>query len=146
MTTPWRATFTRRWHANPDLCHTVDPVGYHSGRMGVLALQCFGETASRDLLVACLCHDLGESSIGDLPIDAKADPVLSGMLDVLEGRALHRMGMGFEVSEADYRRMKYLDRLDALLWAEHHAPHLMKRPDWVAAQDWLNSEWAEVRP
>jgi hypothetical protein len=27
MIRAWLATFVRRWHTNPDLCHTVDPIG-----------------------------------------------------------------------------------------------------------------------
>ena len=144
--TAWRATFTRRWHANPDLCHTVDPVGYHSGRMGVLALQCFRATASRELLVACLCHDLGESKVGDVAWPAKRDPILSDALDRLEAKALADMGMAYELSALDYRRLKYLDRLDAYLWAQHHAPQILDGDGWPEQQVWLNAEWAEVRP
>lgn len=141
----WLATFTRRWHANPDMCHTIDPVGAHSGRMGVLALQLFGATASRDLLVACLCHDLGESATGDVPQAAKREPALCGMLDVLEGRALSEMGMGYEISEADYRRLKYLDRFDAYLWTQHHRPDILNRDGWPEYLAWLEAAWAEVR-
>lgn len=138
--TPWLATFTRRWHANPDLCHTVDPVGAHSGRMGVLALDIWGGAASRDLLVACLCHDLGESVTGDLPAGAKRDPRIAGPLGVVEDRALSEMGMAFDVSASDARRLKFLDRLDAYLWAKHHAPHVLTRDGWPEALAWLQRE------
>lgn len=37
--TPYYAAMTRRWHTNPHLSHTVDPVGYHGGRMAILALM-----------------------------------------------------------------------------------------------------------
>lgn len=143
--TPWLATFTRRWHANPALCHTIDPVAAHSGRMGVLALHLFGATASRELLVACLTHDLGEHATGDVPFDAKKDAAFRAHLDRLEDAALHKMGMSFSLSADDQRRLKYLDRLDAYLWAQHHAPHALEGDGWPEQLAWLNAELAEVR-
>jgi hypothetical protein len=62
------------------------------------------------------------------------------MLDILEGRALHAMGMGYSVSLEDHRRLKLLDVLDANLWAAHHAPHLFRRTDWHDARKWLRQE------
>jgi hypothetical protein len=108
--------------------------------MGVLALHLWGAGASRDLLAACLCHDLGESVTGDVPVSAKRDPRLAGPLGVAEDRALAAMGMGFDLTADDARRLKFLDRLDAYLWAKHHAPHVMARDDWQAALSWLLAE------
>lgn len=140
MIRAWLASFTRRWHTNHDLCHTVDPIGWHSSRMAVMALH-FWPDCSRDLLVACLCHDLGESVTGDLPWKVKRDcPELAGLLDLLEGRALRDMGMFYEVTLTDYQRLKYLDRLDAYLWARHHAPHVLAQADWREALKWLQLE------
>jgi 5'-deoxynucleotidase YfbR-like HD superfamily hydrolase len=138
--TPWLSTFTRRWHCNPHLAHTVDPVGYHGARMAVLALEYWGAVASRELLVACICHDLGEWATGDVPYDAKRDAALKAHLDRIEDAALHKMGLAFSLSLDDQRRLKFLDRLDAYLWAEHHAPGLMARDDWKADQAWLAAE------
>ncbi len=138
--TPWLASFTRRWHASPDLCHTVDPVAAHSGRMGILALHLWGEGASRDLLAACLAHDLGESVTGDIPWGAKANPKLREVLDTLEAQALEAMGMPAEMEWDTYRRLKFLDRLDAYLWAKHHAPQVLARDDWKKCLAWLQSE------
>ena len=138
--TPWLASFTRRWHCNPDLCHTVDPVAAHSGRMGILALMIWGGGASRDLLAACLAHDLGESVTGDIPWGAKQDDTLRIAATHLEENALHRMGMAFDLTADDARRLKFLDRLDAYLWAKHHAPHVLGQADWLAALSWLIAE------
>ena len=117
--TPYLATFTRRWHTHPHLSHTVDPVGYHSGRMGVLALDFFG--ADGPLLAACLVHDLGEHVTGDVPFGS---PCKS---DFHEEHARLMMGMDYP---CDDPRVKFLDLLDSYLWARHHAPHLMGRDDW----------------
>jgi hypothetical protein len=140
MIRAWLATFVRRWHTNPDLCHTVDPIGAHSGRMAVLALH-FWPDARRELLVACLCHDLGERVTGDAPYEVKRScPELAGILDVLEIRALRDMGMRYELTMTDYRRLKYLDRLDAYFWARHHAPHVLAQDDWRESLAWLQRE------
>ena len=145
MMTPWMATHVRRWHANPALCHTVDPIGFHSGRMGVLALHFWGAGASRDLLVACLCHDLGESATGDVPWDVKRDnPDLKAILDRIEANALADMGLAFDLSPDDARRLQFLDRLDAYGWAQHHAPHVMRYPDWREARAWIEAEAAAL--
>jgi 5'-deoxynucleotidase YfbR-like HD superfamily hydrolase len=136
----WLATFTRRWHANPDLCQTVDPVGGHSARMGVLALSIWGESASRDLLAACLVHDLGESRAGDVPQPAKRDARLSAELDRLERETLADLGFVIKLTEDDARRLKFLDRLDAYLWAQHHAPHVLARSGWCKDRSWLEAE------
>ena len=143
---PWLATFTRRWHANPDLCHTVDPIGWHSGRMAILALHLFGPDASRELLVACLKHDLGEYGTGDVAQPAKRDPILKAALDRIEGQTIADMGMAFTVSPEDARRLKYLDRLDAFLWALHYAPHILGRAGWVRDAAWLEAETAYFKP
>jgi hypothetical protein len=42
-----------------------------------------------------------------------------------------------ELTPEDQERLKYLDRLDAYLWASHHAPQLISRPDWQQAREWL---------
>ncbi len=142
--TPWLAAFTRRWHCNPDLAHTVDPVGYHGGRMGILALYLWREDASRDLLLACLCHDLGESVTGDIPHTAKQDDKLARLLYSKEQSALLEMGMAYFIDEEDQRRLKFLDRLDAYLWARHHAPHVLPRDGWPEALAWLQREADEL--
>lgn len=138
--TPWLASHVRRWHCNPQLAHTQDPVAAHSGRMGILALQHWPD-ASRELLAACLVHDLGEHATGDIPLPAKADGTLRSAADRLEEAALHRMGLSYSLSARDERRLKYLDRLDAYLWAEHHRPDLMGVAEWASAKAWLVAEW-----
>lgn len=131
--TPWLATFVNRWHSGasaPYLAHTQDRIGGHSGRMGVLALH-YWPDCSRDLLVACLTHDLGEYAVADVPAHAKADPNFRAMLDHMEGEALSEMGMPcFSLNATDYMRLKFLDRLDAYLWARLHCKRLTKTKAW----------------
>ena len=73
--TPWLAGFVHRWHAGtsaPWLAHTNDRIDGHGGRMAVLALHLWPD-CSRDLLAACVTHDLGEYIAGDLPQSSKLD-------------------------------------------------------------------------
>ena len=108
--------------------------------MAVLALH-FWPDCSRDMLAACVIHDLGEYVAGDLPWSAKADnEALAISVSRTEKRALHDMGFGLRVSGKNTRRLKFLDRLDAYLWAQHHAPQLMGRDDWGTAREWLERE------
>jgi 5'-deoxynucleotidase YfbR-like HD superfamily hydrolase len=112
--------------------------------MGVLALHLWPD-CSRELLKACLCHDLGESVTGDVPWMAKSDYPLSEALDRLECIALADMGMLFDLNKlTDQRRLKYLDRLDAYLWAKHHAPKLARGKKWRKARKWLKAERKEI--
>lgn len=141
MKTPkqWLATFTRRWHTHPHLSATNDPVGYHSGRMAALALH-YWPDCSRDLLVACICHDLGEAATGDIPAMVKRNnEYFADQAEWIETDALAEMGMDYEVDEVDRDRLKFLDSLDAYLWARHNAPHLMFDHEWIMAHEWLES-------
>lgn len=117
------ATFVRRWHTNPDLGHTVDTLAGHGGRMSVLALSIFPQ-CSRDLLAACVTHDLGEAVTGDVPYNS---PIKDRYKERI---ASEELGLLVELKGDDKRRLKMLDLLDAYLWARHHAPHLMARQDW----------------
>jgi hypothetical protein len=45
------------------------------------------------------------------------------------------------LSAQDRDRLKYLDRLDAYLWAQHHAPQIMDRADWREDRQWLDAQW-----
>lgn len=144
MLKQWYATFTRRWHTSPHLSHTVDPVGYHSGRMAVLALTLFPD-CSRDLLAAIAVHDLGESVTGDVPCDAKRVRELKAILDDIEDMALRGFGLHVAINDLDKRRLKFLDRLDAFLWASHHAPGMvLQDADWNDQAEWLMKEAEEL--
>ena len=145
--TPWLAGFVHRWHAGtsaPWLAHTNDRIDGHGGRMAVLALH-FWPDCSRDLLAACVTHDLGEYIAGDLPWSVKdANPEFVTASDAIQGHALEAMGFDMDIARDDLRRLKFLDRLDAYLWAQHHAPQLMMRYDWITAREWLEREAVAV--
>jgi hypothetical protein len=58
----------------------------------------------------------------------------------MDWNALIGLGMAFGVSVIDAERLKYLDRIDAYLWAKHHAPHVLMRDGWPEALAWLQLE------
>lgn len=117
---PYYAAMTRRWHTNEHLSHTVDPVGYHGGRMAILALM-FWPLCGKELLADCVTHDLGEYKTGDIPFGAPNKDH--------QGEVEARMIMGMNYHSWD-DRLKFLDSLDAYLWAQHHAPLVLNRNDW----------------
>jgi len=142
-TAAWYATLTPRWHAGdsaPWLARSGDTVGAHGARMAIMAKRTWPD-ASPALIWACIAHDLGEAVSGDAPMSAKADAELKAALDRVEAQALNDMGIDMPLSALDRARLKYLDRLDAYLWAEHHAPHLMEWDKWQAASKWLAQQW-----
>jgi len=134
----FRAGFVRRWHQNPDLCHTADPVDGHSGRVARLILA-LHPNPSMGLLRAALVHDDGEHATGDMSGPAKrANPQMSEMLDRMERAArIDLWGSDFELWQEEHVWLKFADRLDAYMWAKHHAPHITDSDDWPECRRWL---------
>jgi hypothetical protein len=120
--TPYFASMVRRWHTNEHMNNTFDPLGYHGGRMAILALMLWPKPDAR-LLAQCVTHDLGEYVTGDIPWNAPNKD------NDAETKA--RDGMGMDYCDSD-PRVKFLDMLDAYLWARHHRPDIVKNDaDWV---------------
>ena len=144
LTSIFRAGFVRRWHSNPDLCHTVDPIDGHSARVAriILALH---PSPSVALIRAALTHDDGESVTGDMSAVCKEqNPVIASILARAEGVARRALwGHDPAISSAEERWLKFADRLDAYMWASHHAPHIMDRDGWSELLAWIN-ETADV--
>jgi hypothetical protein len=125
----WRATFTRRWHTNSDLCHTHDPVGAHSARVALI-LWTLWPDSPRDLILAALTHDLAESVVGDLPPAGK-----SMLANAATAERLIATQNGWHVPTDHAARLTFADKLDAYMWAMHH-----RAPDngeWADAREWL---------
>ena len=131
LRTTWLATFTRRWHSNPDMCHVVDPVGGHSERVALIILHCWPD-ASRDLILAALYHDLAESVIGDIPPAGKA---MIPNIAAIEEAIARDNGWHVDLTDQDAARLRFADRLDAYMMAQHErAPD---NGDWADAREWL---------
>ena len=125
----WRATFTRRWSCNPDLCHTHDPVGAHSARVALI-LWTLWPDSTRDMILAALTHDLAESVVGDLPPAGK-----SMLANAATTERLIATQNGWHVPTDHVARLNFADKLDAYMWAMHH-----RAPDngeWADAREWL---------
>jgi hypothetical protein len=145
----WRASFTRRWHTNPDLCDTLDYDCGHQGRVALLILSLFPQ-ASRTLLCHAITHDQGEAAVGDISYEVKKrHPEIHGMSDVIEGRERKEQGFWFpNLTETEVRILKLCDHLDAWLWMQRHARHLSRREDWTAQRKHMREEalWLGVGP
>lgn len=141
----WEATFTRRWHRNPHLAVTYDPIGGHQGRVAFLALMLF--PTAHAVHRAAILHDMGEALVGDMDGQIKEDnPDLKDILDRLEDKAMVSMGIppvSLDAIEADMLRL--CDKLDGYLWAQHHRPDLMWREDWQRARERINQLAAKLR-
>lgn len=147
----WRASFTRRWHTNPDLCDTLDYDCGHQGRVALLILSIFPD-ASRTLLAHAITHDQGEAAVGDISYDAKkANADLAQACLQIEAVEIKAQGFSIpNLTEGERRMLKLCDHLDAWLWMMRHARHLAKREDWIEQKDHMLSEatwlavWTEV--
>lgn len=129
------AGLTTRWHTNPHLAQTCDRLDGHQGRVARLILALFPD-ASRDLLIEALTHDDGESVTGDIPATygKKVEQVAA------ERMARDEIwGSGFQLLVGYERdRLRLADKLDAYMWAEHHAPAVvLDNPEWSEA-------WQEI--
>ncbi len=133
----YHATMVKRWHANPHMSDTNDPVGYHSGRMAILALKLW--PCAWDLVGACLTHDLGEYASGDIPYDGDKTTV-----NAVADEWSIKNELDYHIDYPD-RRVKFLDKLDAYLWARHHKPEMVKKNTaWQSQRDWLVSEGKQL--
>lgn len=137
----WRASFTRRWHSNPDLCDTLDYDAGHQGRVALLVLSLFPD-ASRALLCHAITHDQGEVAVGDISRPAKRNfPVLAEISAEAEAAEILEQGFRFpNLTEREGRILKLCDLLDAWLWMQRHARHLAKNAPWQAQLNHMLAE------
>ena len=141
LLTQWRATFVRRWHRNPDLADTNDPIGGHSARVALLLLN-YWPLSSVFAITHALTHDLGEAYAGDVPGNIKRQhPELAEALEEVEALGAKMMGVADPNCTArEMAQVNLCDKLDAYLWMRHHKPGLANDPDWQASREWLLDE------
>ena len=134
----FKAGKVRRWHSNPVMCHVIDPIDAHSGRVARI-IAMLHQRPSPALLIAALIHDDGEIGPGDMCGQAKKEnPDLAAMLEPLEQRHREEIwGNDPALDEADRQWLKFADRLDAYMVAQWSAPHIMGRDGWPQAKEWL---------
>jgi hypothetical protein len=139
----FRAGFVRRWHTNPDLGHTCDRIDGHSARVARIILALHPEP-TLSLIRAALIHDDGESVVGDIPYPAKIGR-LGTEYRAAEGKAERAIwGDAPMLSGDDLAWLKFADRLDAYMWAAHHAPHVMGRDGWPGAHGAIKQAAADL--
>lgn len=128
----WKASFTRRWHSNYDLCDTLDYVSGHQQRVALLMLA-LKPDVSRVALIHAITHDQGEMAAGDwsrllkkgMPLEvyehhkAAEDEEIAAQFGSIPN---------LTVRETDLLRL--CDWLDAWLWMMRNARHLYARVDW----------------
>jgi hypothetical protein len=137
----WRASMTRRWHTNPDLCDTHDTDAGHQGRVALLVLSLFPD-ASRALLAHAITHDQGEAAVGDISYDAKRRfRAVAEMCAEAEAAEIEAQGFRLpNLTERETRMLKLCDHLDAWLWMMRHARHLAGRDDWIDQRRHMRDE------
>jgi len=131
----FRAGCVHRWHTNPDLCHTVDRIDAHQGRVARMMLALWPDCSVPALHYA-LTHDDGESVVGDAPSTTK------GAFDLTRAESVARAAIwpgDVSLSAQELLRIRFCDRLDAYMWARHHAPHVMGGDGWPECAAWLRS-------
>lgn len=105
----------RRYHTAPILGEQT--VGHHSAGMALLALQLI-DTPSRDLLAACLYHDLAEATVGDLPAPGKwRFQALHDALEEAESEIRAELGTVLTLNLEDTWWLRQLDLLELLFFA-----------------------------
>lgn len=94
--------------------HTVvtikgETVGHHSHGVACLVLI-LNQSASRNLMIAALLHDLSEQYTGDIPSPAKREFGIGAQVSELELLLMERVGIIFPtLSEEEKRVLKLAD-------------------------------------
>jgi 5'-deoxynucleotidase YfbR-like HD superfamily hydrolase len=150
MTDPWAifdAGQVRRWHCNAAFRHVTDTTAEHSARVARLVLAMW-PFASRELLIACLQHDDGESGAwGDISGPAKARMSAAARCELEqaeEAAIIDLWGHKTRLCDRDAKMLRLADRLDAFMFARTHAPHILDRDGWPEARAWLEAAGIEL--
>lgn len=89
----------------------------HQWGVATLCDQFFPD-ASKDLLRACLYHDVPERWCGDSPYPAKKryEPEIGRLLEEVEGRFAKLLHLDIELTEAEQWKLNFCDMLELGLW------------------------------
>ncbi len=102
-----------RNHTSITLLHQT--IAQHSFNMCCIVLEMSGGEASRELLKACLYHDLSEQHIGDTPSPAKWDsPDLHAALHELQEVFDAEWGLNCDLSIEEKEILHFADTLEFL--------------------------------
>ena len=133
----WCSGFTRRWHMNPALSWADDYICAHQGRCGMLVIALFPDH-SLNLLRAAITHDAAESRVGDLSrLFKDAGGAVAAAHAALEAECLRDMGLDWDLTPLDQKRLKLVDVLDAQLFCILRAGPEAFSPEWLTALNGL---------
>lgn len=117
---------TRRYHANPQLCHFNQTTADHS--WGVVAvLLHIHPNPTVNLLAHAIFHDSGERWAGDLPYPFKQQaPQITKAHEQIEHQLAEDNGIPvYPLTPEEYRWLNLADRLESYLWTKLHRPEIM---------------------
>lgn len=100
-----------------------EKVGQHSFHVAWFAFFLSDRKPSRNLLMACLSHDLPEGRFGDIPGDYKSElgSIFSDEIHAAEDAALKAHDLLFELTDEEKLILKLSDNMDGLCsYAEEH--------------------------
>ena len=123
----WLSGRVMRWHTHPRLAGTGDRLDGHHARVAQLIIEAMApQQPSANLLIAALTHDAGEAVVGDLPGDFKTQmPDVAQRHALVEAVARDTIAGAFpSLTESQQTYLRYGDRLDAYLWAQHHGENM----------------------
>lgn len=129
----WLSGRVMRWHTHPRMAGTGDRLDGHHARVAQIILQ-FHHDPSVDLLRAALTHDAGEMDVGDIPSGMKRDmPDVAERLARVEAVSRDTIAGTFpDLSESDQTWLRWADRLDAYLFAQHNGEDMQSK-EWRLA-------------
>jgi 5'-deoxynucleotidase YfbR-like HD superfamily hydrolase len=131
----WLSGLVRRWHSNPDLAHTAQTNAQHQWGCAILAIYLFPD--NHRLLIDAITHDVAEVGIGDVAGPAKrGDPALKAASEWAETKNFIHLEL---IEPAKSQEIKLIDRLEAYLWAERHAPNTIRGDGWPEALEDIKS-------
>lgn len=129
----WLSGFVRRWHSNPDMAHTAQTNAQHQWGCAILALKLWPDDHA--LLIATITHDVGEVGIGDVSgLEKSKNPSLKRAIDASESSNFERLGLP-QPEKTD--RLKLVDMLEAYMWADRHAPHILNSDGWPEMKEYI---------
>lgn len=103
-----------RYHTTPPLRPQTD--GAHSFGVAWLVYLLTEGSASRNLILAALAHDLAEHATGDLSAMAKREGTIGKQLDALEMVQLKAVGLEFMLTEREQRTLLLADKLEGMMF------------------------------
>ena len=122
----------KRYHTSELL--KEEKVGQHTFNMLNILMILTDRQMTNKLMMACITHDMGEYMTGDIPSPVKKlAPELRATLNELEDKAMREAHVGWfpELSEWEYKLLKFADNLDGLLKCTEEMRMGNKTVQWV---------------